>query len=187
MGMFDVVILSKPLACSTCGAEITHFQTKEFDCALDELRIGSVLNGSSIRTGIIQDWAFCDACHKADRESKTDLFMVVWHSILAGVETTEEAAHQRLASIDRLDLLAWIDEAQRREEKWKQKFFGLQNDLVHWRDYLEDQKRATENPDSPQRRFPRFFLPDESIRNAENPLTALIEKHSTRFNEGLDD
>ncbi len=181
--MFDTVHLREPLACATCGAKIDSVQTKEFDCVLADLRIGSVISGSSIRTGIIKDWAYCMECHKAKRsDNRTDFFMVVWHSILVGIETTEGAAEKRLAAVDRLDLIGWLEEAQRGEEKWKGRFYGLHNELSRWHDYLEKQKRPPESGEEKRPRF-SFFEPPEEIRESADPILAILEKHEPKPGE----
>jgi len=188
MGMFDTVHLREPLACATCGAKIDSVQTKEFDCVLANLRIGSVLSGASIRSGIIKDWAYCMECHKSKRsDNRTDFFMVVWHSILVGIETTESAAEKRLAAVDRLDLIGWLEEAQRGEEEWRGRFHRLHDELSRWHDYLEKQKLPPESDDNKRHRF-SFFEPPEEIRQAADPILAIVEKHGLKAGEsGMDE
>ena len=132
MGMFDTIYLDKAIACKTCGADILDFQTKEFDSCMNHYRIGSVLSGSRVLSGIIKDEAYCQACSDAKRHAWTDVYMVVWHTIFAGVETEESKAQTRLASVDRLDLVQWIAEAQKKEEQWQRRFFSLHNELRRW-------------------------------------------------------
>ena len=142
MGMFDTIYLKNPIACKTCGADILDFQTKEFDNCLNHYRIGSVLSGSRVLSGVIKDEAYCRACSDAKRDAWTDVYLVVWHTILAGVETEECKAEARLNSVDRLDLVQWIEEAQRKEEQWQRRFFDLHHELRSWHEYVEDQKKT---------------------------------------------
>jgi hypothetical protein len=51
-----------------------------------------------------------------------------------------------LASVDRLDLVQWIAEAQKREEQWQRRFFALHNELRRWHEYVEEKKRRDRNP-----------------------------------------
>ena len=182
MGMFDIIHFKTPLKCPTCGAECTSTQTREFDCVLAEYRVGSVLSGSSVLSGIIKESAWCDGCRKAGNHSEWDVYLIVWHSILAGVEEDLARAEARLASVDRLDLIGWLDEAQREEEQWRRRYWGLFNDISKWRDHVahKDEPEVVGEDAEKRRAFRSLFgLPDE-ILNAPDPLAALIEAHKCR-------
>ena len=69
MGMFDTIHVQPPLICPVCGSEVRSFQTKEFDCTMAHFKIGSVLSGCSVHTGIIKERLWCEACYKARREA----------------------------------------------------------------------------------------------------------------------
>ena len=125
MGMFDTIYLDKAIACKTCGGDVLDFQTKEFDSCMNHYRVGSVLLGSRVLSGVIKDEAYCRACSDAKRHAWTDVYLVVWHTILAGVETEESKAQARLASVDRLDLVQWIAEAEKKEQQWRMRFYSL--------------------------------------------------------------
>jgi hypothetical protein len=140
MGMFDTIYLDKAIACKTCGGDVLDFQTKEFDSCMNHYRVGSVLLGSRVLSGVIKDEAYCRACSDAKRHAWTDVYLVVWHTILAGVETEESKAQARLASVDRLDLVQWIAEAQKNEQQWRRRFYSLHNELRRWHEYVEEQK-----------------------------------------------
>ena len=186
MGMFDTIYLDKAIACKTCGADILDFQTKEFDNCLNHYRIGSVLAGSRVLSGVIKDEAYCQACSDAKRHAWTDVYLVVWHTILAGVETEESKAQSRLASVDRLDLVEWIAEAQKKEEQWQRKFFSLHNDLHRWHEYVEDQKKPQE-PESAGKKTLRtlgaFWGPSEEIITALDPIGKILELHAPKKSE----
>ena len=186
MGMFDTIYLKNPIACKTCGADILNFQTKEFDNCLNHYRIGSVLSETRILSGVIKDEAYCQGCSDAKRDAWTDVYLVVWHTILAGVETEECKAEARLTSVDRLDLVQWIEEAQKKEEQWQRRFFDLHNELRRWHEYVEDQKKPPE-PESEGKKTLRklgsFWGPSEEIITALDPIGKILELHAPKKNE----
>lgn len=53
----------------------------------------------------------------------TDVYLVVCHSILAGVEPDENQALARLESVDRLDLVRWLYEARQEDPPMAEKIF----------------------------------------------------------------
>ena len=176
MGMFDTIQFTTPIKCPVCGAECTSTQTKEFDCVLAEYRVGSLLSGSAVHSGIIKETAWCEACWKEKRESRWDIYLIIWHSVLAGVEDDLAKAEARLASVDRLDLIGWLDEAQRESEQWRHRYWKLFNDITKWRDHLarKDEPEPAGEGAEKRRAIRRFLdLPDE-ILNAPDPLAALI-------------
>jgi hypothetical protein len=186
MGMFDTIYLDKAIACKTCGADILDFQTKEFDSCMNHYRIGSVLSGSRVLSGVIKDQAYCRACSDAKRHAWTDVYLVVWHTILAGVETEESKAQARLASVDRLDLVEWIAEAQKKEEQWQRRFFALHNELRRWHEYVEEQKKP-QQPESESNKRLRvlrsIWSPSEEIKTAADPIGKILELHAPKKNE----
>lgn len=186
MGMFDTIYLDKAIACKTCGADILDFQTKEFDSCMNHYRIGSVLAGSRVLSGVIKDEAYCQACSEAKRHVWTDVYLVVWHTILAGVETEESKAQARLASVDRLDLVQWIAEAQKKEEQWQRRFFALHNELCRWHEYVEEQKKPQEPESESNKRLRSLrsiWSPSEEIKTAADPLGKILELHAPKKSE----
>ena len=186
MGMFDTIYLDKAIACKTCGADILDFQTKEFDNCLNHYRIGSVLAGSRVLLGVIKDEAYCQACSDAKRHAWTDVYLVVWHTILAGVETEESKAQARLASVDRLDLVQWIAEAQKKEEQWQRRFFALHNELRRWHEYVEEQKKPQEPESESNKRLRTLrsiWSPSEEIKTAADPIGKILELHAPKKSE----
>ena len=74
-----------------------------------------------------------DACHKVGRQSAgSPVYLIVWHSLLAGVEQDFANAEARLAAVDRLDLIAWLDEAQRDAACWSRNYHNLFSDVSRW-------------------------------------------------------
>ena len=136
MGMFDTIHVRTPLICPVCAAEIRSLQTKEFDSTMANFRIGSVLSGSAVLTGIIKEHLWCKACSDAGQPSESPIYLVVWHSLLAGIEQDLAKAESRLAAVDRLDLIGWLDEAQREAARWRHNFHTLHHDVSRWHQHL---------------------------------------------------
>ena len=180
MGLFDTILLDPPLACSRCGAEL-EIQTKHFDPMMVTYRVGSLLHASPVLSGILQETAFCDRCHRADRERTDPIFLVIWHSILAGVELSEADAESRLAAIDRLDLIEWLDQAQRAERDWRSRFRALYRDVSMWHEHLHSDPSEDDAGGDEQRSAARALamfhrLPAE-ILDTDDPLAAILEHH----------
>ena len=183
MGMFDTIHLEAPLRCPVCGAEQHSLQTHAFEDVMAHLRIGSRVGGS-VLSGIISDTIWCSPCHEAKRLASSPIYLVIWHSVLAGVEQDLARAEARLASVDRLDLIGWLDQAQREEDKWKRRFYGLHSDVTRWHEHLDRQTnpeppREGEKAEQAARREAWrgiWRLPDE-ILNAADPLAAILEKN----------
>ena len=184
MGMFDTIHVRTPLICPFCGAESRSLQTKHFDCSMAHFKIGSVLTGCPVLTGIIKESLWCDACWKTRRETgdKSDpppeppVYLVVWHSLLAGVEQDLAKAEARLAAVDRFDLVGWLDEAQREAARWRRNFHELHSDVSRWHEHLT--RPAEPEPSGENagrvRTFRRFFDLPEEILNAPDPLAAIL-------------
>ena len=192
MGMFDTIHVKTPLTCPTCGAEILSLQTKELSDSMAHFKIGSVLSGSSVMTGIVKETLWCEACSKARRESgdKADpppeppVYLVIWHSILAGVE-------QDLAKAEaRLDLIAWLDEAQREAARWRRHHHSLHHDVQRWHEHLA--RTTAPEPEAPdetaerRRAFQRLFDLPEEILTAPAPLAAILERNNHADEEADD-
>jgi len=178
MGMFDTIHVKTPLICPACRAEVWSLQTKEFDNILANFKVGSVLSGSPVLSGILKETLWCDACYKAgNQENHSPVYLVIWHSLLAGVEQDLAKAEACLAKVDRLDLITWLDEAQRETNRLQQRFWKLFNEMTCWHEHCTNPPASdADNPDAKrQRAFRRFFsLPDE-ILNAPDPLAAILE------------
>jgi hypothetical protein len=178
MGLFDTVILDPPLVCSRCSSALV-LQTKHFDPLMMTYRIGSIVSDSPVVTGILEDLTFCDRCRREGRESTEPIYLVVWHHILAGVERSEADAESLLASIDRLHLIGWLDQAQQAEREWRQRFRRLYRDVRMWHEHLERDASADEGEEAhPAARGLAGFnrLPEE-ILNADDPLAQILADH----------
>jgi hypothetical protein len=178
MGMFDTIRLAEPLVCPACGHEESTLQTHHLGETLDTYRVGMIVPDCSVLTGILLETFWCSACHNADIEAAPQLHVVIWHSILVAVEWKREEAERKLAAVDRLDLIEWMDQMQRDALTWRRNYHALRSDLARWREYQVEQEKsvAGEEPttNAPLR---KLFMPDEEIRNAADPLAAILERH----------
>ena len=185
MGLFDTILLDPPITCPTCDRRL-ELQTKHFEPAMITYRIGSIITGSPVLSGILTEDLFCYDCYKAERDHRVDVWLVVWHSILAGVERSEQAAEARLASVDRLDLIRWLDEAQRAERTWRSRFRGFYRDVSRWHEHLEhpEMDDEGEEPEQSRRRALRalFGVPKE-ILEAPDPLATILAEHNETSEE----
>ena len=90
-------------------------------------------------------------------------------------------AEARLAAVDRLDLIGWLDEAQRVTSRWRRHYHGLHHDVQRWHENLAraaaPEPEATGETAERRRAFQRIFdLPPE-ILTAPDPLAAILERN----------
>lgn len=186
MGFSDTILLDPAITCPNCGRTL-ELQTRHFEPAMLSYRIGSVISGSPVLSGILTENLFCHDCHKAERGHRVDVWLVVWHSILAGVERSEQAAEARLASVDRLDLVRWLDEAQRAERTWRSRFRSLHGDVSKWHEHLEhpepDDNEGDESERSRRRAFRALLSLPKEILDAPDPLAEILAKHKDTSKE----
>jgi hypothetical protein len=183
MGLFDTILLDPPLACSRCGAPL-ELQTKQFDSMMLTYRIGAIVRGSPVVSGILEDLGFCHECRRENREATDPVYLVVWHHILAGVERTESDAEARLVAVDRLDLIEWLDEAQRAAGEWRQRFRRLYADVRMWHEHLQrDDSEDHDRSRAAARALASFHRPPDEILNADDPLAELLTKHENNSPE----
>lgn len=179
--MFDTIRVKAPLVCPNCRAESHELQTHELGDVMATYVIGSVLTMTPVHMGILKESLWCSACHKAGREGSSPVYLVIWHSVLAGVEQELAKAEARLAAVDRLDLIGWLDEAQRAELRWKRRYRALFSDVEKWlKHQAEPAEAEPEGGDAEAVARRRSIggwwrLPDE-ILAAPNPLAAILEK-----------
>jgi hypothetical protein len=184
--MFDTIHLKTPLICPVCGSEVRSLQTKEFECVMAHFKIGSVLSGSSVMTGILKDSLWCSACHEAQRDqTNPPIYLVIWHSILAGVEQDLAKAEARLAAVDRLDLIGWLDEAQRTAARWRRHYHSLYHDVSRWHEHLA-RAAATDDAAEKRRAFQRLFDLPQEILTSPDPLAAILGRNKHADEEADD-
>lgn len=187
MGLFDTIHLEPPLLCPSCGAEQRTLQTHVLGEMMAHYKVGSVLRCNPVLTGIMSETLWCRTCHAAGRESSSPVFIVIWHSVLAGVERDATKAEGRLAAIDRLDLIEWLDAAQREASEWRKRSYALYHDVERWHQRLT-RAAATEpadtSPEAERRHaFQRFFDLPEEILTAPDPLAAILASHKPKEQE----
>ncbi len=181
MGMFDTIHFNAPVPCPHCGEGILSVQTHLFDDCMADYHIGSLVP-STVHKGILKESLWCDACYHTKREPKEqiEVYLIIWHSVLAGVETSLDRAEQRLAAVDRLDLLAWLDEAQRDAASWRRRFHSLKSDVSRWHDHLAEAAKPDDGPSAATRlrkhRLTFFSLPEE-VLSSPDPLGMILERH----------
>lgn len=177
MGMFDTIDLEKALICPSCGHEEQMVQTHHFGETLSTYRAGMIVSDCPVLTGILRETFWCSACHNEDMESAPELFIVIWHTVLVGVEWEQEEADRKLAAVDRLNLIDWLERMQRDAKEWRRKYHALRTDLDRWHKYaLEKETQGDEEPEGVNA-LRRIFMPDEEIRNATDPLEAILKRH----------
>ena len=186
MGLFDTILLDPPITCPTCGRTL-ELQTKHFEPAMVSYRIGSIITYSPVLSGILTEDLFCHDCYKAERDHRVDVWLVVWHSILVGVERSEQAAEARLASIDRVDLIRWIDEAQRAERTWRSRFRSFYRDVSRWHEHVHHPEPDDEDGDDTERSRRRsmraFFSLPKEILDTPDPLATILSNHNETSEE----
>jgi hypothetical protein len=177
MEMFDTIRLDRPLKCPVCSADVADFQTHDFGDTMNVYRIGSVMTVLPVLTGIVRETIFCNACWKQDPKRERErppLYIGIWHSILVTVSFQLSEVESRLAAVDRLDLIGWLNEAQRQSQNWERRFHRLRSDVQRYREHLQTPPETSEEDNPSMASFRRFLgLPDEDL-NAPNPLDAIL-------------
>jgi hypothetical protein len=167
MGLFDTVFFDVPRACSNCGTKIDHVQTKHFDPILREYRVGDIITGSPVLTGVLQEELFCSGCNSFSDK----IYFSIWHTVLLGIFNGPREAEERVREVDRAELIDYIDRHQREAETWHGRFSRLYGDLQNLHDYQREPKKKGES-----RRDIRFFRIRDLLEK-EDPLGALIDAH----------
>lgn len=177
MGLFDTIHLDPPLACPVCGVPASDLQTHEFGETMTTYRIGSVIAMCPVLTGILRERLWCATCHgKSGRTDAAEIpvYVIIWHSVLAGVTLDAESAERRLAAVDRLDLLGWLDEAQRKADQWQQRFQDLRHDVRRWHEHLH--RPPPEAQSKREKALRQLWDLPEEILNAPDPLAVILER-----------
>jgi hypothetical protein len=175
MGLFDTLHFDQAIPCPACQNPIPSVQTHALSDSMENYKVGAILKSSPILTGVFTEELFCHKCFR-ENPQKQLVYVVIWHSILAGIEHTEKAAEEKLKEIDRLDLIGWLDSAQTEEKKWKQAYYKLYRDLEDWHTYTQTPQDNTEKPNISKIWRERFI---QEIIEAENPIQKILEKNKT--------
>lgn len=183
MGMFDTLRIDPPLKCPVCSADVNEVQTHYFGDTLAVYRIGSVMTMSPVLTGIVKETFFCNTCLKEDpvREREREslpLYIGIWHSVLVTVGFQLSEVERRLAAVDRLDLIGWLDQAHRKAQDWERRFNRLRSDVRLYNEHLRTppQESLTEE-DSGRVALRRLWgLPDDILKS-HDPLGAILKRN----------
>lgn len=112
---------------------IESVQSKRFDCALDIYRTGDIIKDKALLMAIVREDCFCEACRAT--EPCTAVYLVIWHGVYTGAFTDRAAAEHCLASVDRLDMIHWLDRQQQSRDYWRRRYRALYSDIESWHRY----------------------------------------------------
>lgn len=129
MGLFDTIHFPEPLHVPGFSRPVTETQTKLFANAMRNYSVGSILPEAPVLIGVVEDFIWCAPEPGEHQGKQHPIYFVIWHRVLAGIYLDAEAAQQRLHSVDRLDLIEWLDSAQNDAQKWKQRYWRLLSDI----------------------------------------------------------
>ena len=101
-GMFDTIVFDKPIKCPNCNYEIVDTQTKSFNNTLQIYEIGDKIEDFA-NDGVFKESYYCFNCKSFDIG---DVYFVVLHGILIGIEFTNEEGIEKLRNFDYKDLLS---------------------------------------------------------------------------------
>jgi predicted transcriptional regulator len=96
---------------------------------------------------------------------------------LVGVYSNPAEAETRLREVDRADLIAWLDEAQRKTRHWKRRYETLFAEVNELRE--RQKETAEESEQSSRLRSLIHRLPDELV-NGPDPLGEILENNRNR-------
>lgn len=174
MGLFDTVYFDPPLNVPGWADPVSETQTKHFGSSMQSYWVGSLMSETPVLLGIVEEFLWCSP--KGDEPGRTHtVYFVIWHRILAGVYLDLEEAEQRLRTVDRLDLIEWLDEAQKLGREWQDRFQSFLRDV--------SALRAHQTEDAPKSEKEAAFwqlinhLPDEVLESSD-PLGAIFEIHA---------
>lgn len=174
MGLFDTVRFDEPLRVPGWVHTVTETQTKHFGSSMQVYTVGSLLPETPVLLGVVEDDLWCKPEQAGDPGRTHPVYFVIWHRILAGVFLDFEKAEERLRTVDRLDLVAWLDRAQKRSQHWEARFRNLFADVNAWHTHQTDGAPATER--EAILRGLRHPLPDH-ILEAPDPLAQILKMH----------
>lgn len=179
MGLFDTFIFAEPMPCNECGNPIVSVQSKSFGETMTEYRVGDALTDKGLRLAVVEERCFCDACSQEGGAQTPRCWITVWHGIYAGTYQSEEKAHNRLSSIDRLTILEWHERQQKEKEAWRRRFRNLFNEIESLREYLhtEDKEAFLNRPLALFNSRVREFV------KSDDPLLELIKSNEISSSE----
>lgn len=168
MGMFDTIHFEKPIPCAGCRAEISSTQTKAFDCALDDFRIGDCV-GHAEEIRIVRESLYCNACRTLDQQW---LYLVVYRGILADIALDLATAEVQLRTFSFERLLLWYHDlyAKREHERRERcEIEGFLHDVARWYEDGYDQMSQEER----KKHWLWFVRHGSLLENATSPVAAI--------------
>lgn len=180
MGLFDTVKLSDPLKIPGFAKLVSEFQTKEFGSAMRVYTIGSLLPESPVHYGIVKEQLWEPSKENENGITQT-IYLVIWHHILAGVYLEAQKAEERLRTVDRLDLIRWLDQAQRKAHRSQRRYQKFHHTVSNYHQHL---KRSSEEKETP---FDFLWRLPEEILNDPDPLGKILEREEQKETENDDD
>jgi len=179
MGMFDTIRLDPPLKCPVCSTAVAEVQTHDFGNTLAVYRLGSVMTMSPVLTGIVKETYYCEACRKIDASRETvPIYIGVWHSVLVSVSFSLGEVERRLTAVDRLDLIAWLNESQRQANEWERRFHRLRHEVQLYAVHLQaPPEESLTDEDSRRVALRRLWGLPEEVLKSPDPLAALLKRH----------
>lgn len=185
MGMFDTVHFAQPIDVPGWKEPVKEMQTKLFGSLMQEYTIGSLLPETPVLSGIVEESLWCPSEEKGEAGQTHPVYFTIWHRILAGAYLTVEEAEERLRAVDRLDLITWLDQAQRGQRRWMGRYHSLFADVKAWQAHQAE----PESDDASENKLSRLWmrrLPEEILK-APDPLAAILEMHSKKEDDPEDD
>ena len=180
MGLFDTVHFPEPLEVPGCDELVTEVQTKQFGNLMQNYRVGSFLQESPVLIGVVEDSIWCKPKVEGEKGTTHPVYFAIWHRILAGVYLDSSRAEDRVRTVDRLDLITWLDEAQRKTLSWQRRYHGLFRDVAEWQERQHESQEEGNEKDSLRRIWRR--LPDEVLQSSD-PLAAILALHREKEKE----
>jgi len=179
VGLYDTLILDPPLVCPRCGAIHRSIQTGLLDSSMSTYRPGMLVPQCPVHSGILKERTWCCPQSETNDDKVLELWILIWHGIYAGYALDPEAAQRRLASIDRLDLLEWLDAMQKSAAEWRSRYHAIHADLRDWLEF-RDMPKETEGQ-TPGRKHLRALTMSrisEELAKDPDPLRRILERNA---------
>lgn len=171
MGLFDTFVINPPVECPECKCAISSVQSKAFGQSLERYQPGTLVNQSEIRYGIIEEECYCQKCTYHKDIKRTVVYLLIWHNVYVGAYDSEKKALKKLNSIDRLNILEWLDKTQREKELWQCRFSNIYNEIRELHDYeTSDNKEEYLKKPFNTNNFKKYLEQDD-------PLAALLAEN----------
>jgi hypothetical protein len=174
MGLFDTVRFDKPLRVPEWEHPVVDMQTKYFGNNMQTYTIGSILPESPVRIGVVEDSLWCAPDQADDPERTHPVYFAIWHHILAGVFLDVEQTEECLRTVDRLDLIAWLERAQTESQRWEFHFHHFRADIRALHQHQTEGEPATER-EVALRRLGHGLT--DYILQADDPLALILKMH----------